>query len=53
MCRSEQATNNVLAQRFIMRKGSIKYTKANGITHVQVGITHVQVAHPKLFTSRK
>ncbi len=49
MCRSEQATNNVLAQRFIMRKGSIKYTKANGITPM---ITHVQVAHPKLFASR-
>ncbi len=50
MCRFEQATNNVLAQRSIMRKGLIKYTKANRITPM---IICVQAAHPKLFASRK
>jgi hypothetical protein len=47
---SEQASSDALAQRSTLRKGLIKYSKANGITPTT---THVQIAHPRLFEQRK
>jgi hypothetical protein len=36
MCRSEQASNDVLAQRSTHCKGLIKFNKANGITPMTI-----------------
>jgi hypothetical protein len=50
ICRLEQSTKDVLVQICILHKGLIAYNKVNGITPM---ITHVQIAHPKLFALRK
>ncbi len=50
ICKYEQTTNDVLAQRSIMRKGLVKYNKVDGIIPMSI---HVQIAHLKLFTLRK
>ncbi len=50
ICRLEQSTKDVLVQTFTLHKGLITYNKVNGITPM---ITHVQIAHPKLFALRK
>ncbi len=50
ICKSEQTSNDVLAQKSIMHKCLIKYIRINGITLV---IIHVQITHPKLFVMKK
>jgi len=46
----EQTSNDVVAQRFTLCKGLIKYNMVNGIIPM---IIHVQTTHPRLFTQRK
>jgi hypothetical protein len=46
ICRFEQMSNDVLAQRSTLCKGLIKYNKTNDITPMT---THVQTTHPRWF----
>jgi hypothetical protein len=46
----EQTSNDVVAQRFTLYKGLIKYNMVNGITPMTI---HVQTTHPRLFAQRK
>jgi hypothetical protein len=50
ICKSKQASSDVLVQRSMLHKGLIKYSKVNGITPMTI---HVQIAHPRLFVQRK
>ncbi len=50
ICKSKQASSDVLVQRSMLHKGLIKYSKVNGITPMTI---HLQIAHPRLFVQRK
>ncbi len=43
MCRSEYASNDVLAQRSTLCKGLIKFNKVNDITPMTMCKLHIQV----------